>query len=98
MPRLTVYTHRGSRFAVTAGMHQPNDDKRRSGGITSVTRGGECVLSSQRVDERGAMSRYGIAYAVTPLDCYLTDCRTVPAYDKRLGLPDCRDKISTMIR
>ena len=37
-------------------------------------------------------------WSVTPLDCYLTDCRTVPAYDKRLGLPDCRDKISTMIR
>ena len=44
-------------------MHQPNNDKRRSGGITLVTCGGECVLSSQRVDGRGAMSRYCIACA-----------------------------------
>ena len=44
-------------------MHQPNDDKRRSSGITLVTCSGECVPSSQRVDERGAVSRYGIAYA-----------------------------------
>ena len=39
-----------------------------------------------------------IKEVVMPLDCYLTDCRTVPMYDKRLGLPDCQDKISTMIR
>ena len=55
------FTPIGSRFAATAGVHQPNDDKWRSGGVTLVTSSGECVLSSQRMDRRGAVSWYGIA-------------------------------------
>ena len=47
MPGHTAQTHKESRFAAAADVHQPNDDELRSGVRALFTRGDECAVVSE---------------------------------------------------